>query len=351
MLFVDFYAPWCGHCKQLEPEFEKAAAALQGQVHFAQVDATLEVALAEQYRVEGYPTLYFFKDGHPEEYNGNRQNDSIVQWLQEHMGPALNVAASEADLEKFLKQRTCTAYFVARGDPTMQDLFNRVAEQNRGLGVFIFMANISQASVHVHRGIDEVVEMALEEDALADRAQVVQFIREQMLPLFGEINQDNYEAYMTHATQGMLWICFNPETFRLDALAFMAVFREVAMAFEQFPVVYVDTKAYEEHVREELGCTAFPAAVLQLGNFSADEEPRRYRTALQAENITAQALRVWLVEAMAGRLEEDDGLDAVEDTGTDAEDIDGEDPGNFDEEHDEYLLEPASAGRNPSEEL
>ena len=44
--FVEFYAPWCGHCKSLEPEWNAAATALKGSVKFGKVDATVETGLA-----------------------------------------------------------------------------------------------------------------------------------------------------------------------------------------------------------------------------------------------------------------------------------------------------------------
>jgi protein disulfide-isomerase A6 len=43
--FVEFYAPWCGHCQKLEPEWNEAATKLKGQVKFGKVDATVETAL------------------------------------------------------------------------------------------------------------------------------------------------------------------------------------------------------------------------------------------------------------------------------------------------------------------
>merc|ERR1719162_2761171 len=63
VILVQFYAPWCGHCRNLKPEYKKAAEALSGRVPLAAVDATKDVRLAEIYKVEGYPTMLFFRRG------------------------------------------------------------------------------------------------------------------------------------------------------------------------------------------------------------------------------------------------------------------------------------------------
>lgn len=71
-LMVEFYAPWCGHCKALAPEYAAAATELKGEVVLAKVDATEENELAQKYDVQGFPTVYFFIDGVHKDYNGPR---------------------------------------------------------------------------------------------------------------------------------------------------------------------------------------------------------------------------------------------------------------------------------------
>eukprot|EP01012_Entosiphon_sulcatum_P033463 TRINITY_DN42355_c0_g1_i2.p2 TRINITY_DN42355_c0_g1~~TRINITY_DN42355_c0_g1_i2.p2 ORF type:complete len:250 (-),score=73.55 TRINITY_DN42355_c0_g1_i2:37-765(-) len=82
---VEFYAPWCGHCKHLAPEWAKAAAkakTLDPPIKIAKVDADAHRELATRFSVQGYPTILSFRKGVKGEYNGPRQADGIVQYIK-----------------------------------------------------------------------------------------------------------------------------------------------------------------------------------------------------------------------------------------------------------------------------
>lgn len=86
---VAFVAPWCGHCKQLLPEWEEAAEQLANEdVVLGLVDATVNKELAQSYGVTGYPTIKVFSGGKSSvvtDYQGQRTASAIVKAILEEV--------------------------------------------------------------------------------------------------------------------------------------------------------------------------------------------------------------------------------------------------------------------------
>ncbi|PMD59016.1 disulfide isomerase [Hyaloscypha bicolor E] len=88
---VEFFAPWCGHCKTLAPVYEQLAqdfAFAKDKVVIAKVDADSEKSLGKRFGVQGFPTIKYFdgKSNKPEDYNGGRDLESLTEFLTKKTG-------------------------------------------------------------------------------------------------------------------------------------------------------------------------------------------------------------------------------------------------------------------------
>lgn len=88
---VEFFAPWCGHCKTLAPIYEQLAqdfSFAKDKVAIAKVDADSEKTLGKRFGIQGFPTIKFFdgKSEKPEDYNGGRDLESLTAFITEKTG-------------------------------------------------------------------------------------------------------------------------------------------------------------------------------------------------------------------------------------------------------------------------
>lgn len=131
---VKFYAPWCGHCKRMAPEFDKAATVLKQNeppVALIKVDCTVETKVCGRMGVNGYPTLKIFKNGEvSSDYNGPRDADGIVKYMRTKAGPTSKELNSVEEAQKFLanSEHSVVGFFKS-ADSALAAEFKKVADQ------------------------------------------------------------------------------------------------------------------------------------------------------------------------------------------------------------------------------
>ncbi|MDK3072208.1 thioredoxin TrxC [Sedimentitalea sp. JM2-8] len=82
-LVADFWAPWCGPCKMMAPEFSKAAQALAGQVRLVKLNTENHPEAGSKYNIRGIPTMIAFSGGRESRrQSGAMREPQIVGWVR-----------------------------------------------------------------------------------------------------------------------------------------------------------------------------------------------------------------------------------------------------------------------------
>uniref|UniRef100_A0A8C6UKX0 protein disulfide-isomerase n=1 Tax=Neogobius melanostomus TaxID=47308 RepID=A0A8C6UKX0_9GOBI len=128
---VDFYAPWCGYCKKLEPVWEDVGLELKSSgspVRVGKMDATAFSGMASEFGVRGYPTIKLLKGDLAYSYKGPRTKDDIVEFANRVSGPAMRALPSKQMFEHMLKRHTVLFVYVG-GESPLREKYSDVASE------------------------------------------------------------------------------------------------------------------------------------------------------------------------------------------------------------------------------
>ncbi|XP_061777655.1 protein disulfide-isomerase TMX3-like isoform X2 [Nerophis ophidion] len=128
---VDFYAPWCGYCKKLEPIWHEVGAELRvsgSPVRVGKMDATAYSGMSSEFGVRGYPTIKLLKGDLAYNYKGPRTKDGIIEFANRVAGPAVRALPSKQMFEHMMKRHDVLFVYVG-GDSPLKEKYNDVATE------------------------------------------------------------------------------------------------------------------------------------------------------------------------------------------------------------------------------
>lgn len=203
-LLVDFYAPWCGHCKRLSPELDTAAPILAGlkePIVLAKINADKYRRLADKYEIDGYPTLKIFMHGVPTDYYGPRKSDLLVRFLKKFVAPDISILEKDTAVNDFI-EAAGTNFPIYIGFGMEETIISNLAIKYKKKAWFAVAKDISDnimekydfdkvpALVSIHPTYNErsVFYGPFEEEFLDE------FIKQHLLPLCMPVNYDTLKT-------------------------------------------------------------------------------------------------------------------------------------------------------------
>lgn len=260
---VKFFAPWCGHCKNMAPHYEADSENVEEGVILAEMDCddatNKEICSAQG--IQGFPTLKWFEgDGAaPEEYDGGRGAGSFVEWTSAIMRPVVQ------EIEKLPEDVKGKLQVTLVGE-TLTDDFQKLAKANRKHAIFNFLKEEAGWFGGSKLVISKEGEPNIED---SDVTKVTELVNEHRFPLFGELNGETYGDYVSREGRDMLWTLMKFDEGKM-AEAIDTIkddMSALAKDFKKFSFTYTDTVQFAQPIEGMLGITTdmLPAAVVQRG--------------------------------------------------------------------------------------
>ncbi|KAF9057611.1 disulfide isomerase [Panaeolus papilionaceus] len=305
LMLVEFFAPWCGHCKALAPHYEEAATALKDKgIKIAKVDCVDEADLCQSKGVQGYPTLKVYRNGEATEYAGPRKADGIISYMVKQSLPAVSDVTA-ANHEEFSKSDkiVAIAYLSSTTDAPAPE-FSAVAEAHRDDYLFgvttdkeaIEAAGVTPPAVVVYRAFDEPKSEYPYPISSATKKDLEEWIKELAVPIIDEVSGDNYAIY-ANSPKPLAYLFIDPTLD--DKEAHIATIKPVAAKYKsKMNFVWIDSVRFLDHARAlNLMDNKWPSFVIQ-------NLEKQYKYPFdQTKDVTAAGVSDWIEQYLDGKLE------------------------------------------------
>lgn len=304
LILVEFFAPWCGHCKALAPHYEEAATALKEKdIKLAKVDCVDQADLCQANGVQGYPTLKVFKNGTPEDYTGPRKADGIISYMIKQSLPAVTEVTSSNIGEFKAADNFVVIAYVSSSTSAPAAEFSAVAERNRDNYLFglstdadVFASeNVAPPTVVVYRSFDDP-KVAYPYPIIDAKAEDFnEWMADLAIPVIDEVSSDNYVKY-AQSPKPLAYVFIDP-TDNKDAI--IASVRPVAEEFKsKMNFVWIDAIKFGDHAKAlNLQEPKWPSFVIQ------DVQKQLKYPLSQAKEVTTETVKEWATRYVNGELE------------------------------------------------
>ncbi|KAG0464641.1 hypothetical protein HPP92_018805 [Vanilla planifolia] len=253
-ILVDFYAPWCGHCKRLSPVLDAAApvlAKLSQPIVIAKLDADKYRKLASKYEIDGFPTLKLFVHGVPTEYTGPRKVDVLIRFLKKYVAPDVSVLNSDSSINNFIDEAgkhfpifigfgLDESLFVEFGKKYKKKSWFAVAKDFSEEVMVMYDFDKSPALVAIHPSYNEQSVFYGPFEGLS----LEEFIRQNQFPLVVPIRSDTLKLVNNDERKIVLTIV--DDELDENSLVLFKILRSAAAANRDLVFGYVGIKQWED---------------------------------------------------------------------------------------------------------
>ncbi|OBZ70429.1 Protein disulfide-isomerase [Grifola frondosa] len=271
LILVEFFAPWCGHCKALAPHYEEAATALKEKnIKLAKVNCVDEADLCQSNGIQGYPTLRIYRDGEHTDYSGPRKADGIISYMTKQSLPAVSEVTA-ANFDEFIHADKIVALaFLSSATDAPGPEFSATANKHRDDYLFglttdkdaIAAAGVTPPIIVVYRTFDEQATQYPYPVADATVKEIEGWIQELSIPIIDEVGTENYQAY-AQSGNPLAYLFLDPSDAKHDE--YIAEIKPVAAKYKgKINFVWIDAVKFGDHARAlNLNEEKWPSFVVQ----------------------------------------------------------------------------------------